>query len=175
MLTTQKHPKVKFFCAFIYADGKIYNTVKKTLVKKFGPIDFESDEIPFNFTKYYEPEMGLNLTRRFLSFTKLQKPDIFPDIKLFTIKLEKKFAKNNNRVINIDPGYLTQAKLILTTTKDFSHRIYIGKGLFAEITLHYQNNNFQYLPTTFPDYRTDEYKNIFLRLRKTYRLQINEK
>ncbi|MDP8289513.1 MAG: DUF4416 family protein [Candidatus Susulua stagnicola] len=164
---------VKFISGFIYTTEKVYQNTKKYLEKKFGPIDFESRRIDFNFTTYYHPEMGTPLSRRFISFEKLRKPEQFVDIKLYCIKLEKKFALNLQRQINIDPGYINEAKLILTTTKDFAHRVYLGKGIYGEVTLTYLKDYFSEIPTTFPDYRTPEYKEIFFNIRKIYRQQIH--
>ena len=163
---------VKFICGFIYTTEEIYQNTKRYLEKRFGPTDFESERIDFNSTEYYYPEMGKPLSRRFLSFKKLRKPDQFVTIKLDCIKLEKKFALNLQRKINIDPGYINEAKLILTTTKDFAHRIYLGKGIYAEVTLTFIKDHFSETATTFPDYRTQKYKEIFFNIRKIYRQQI---
>ncbi|MCF7870793.1 MAG: DUF4416 family protein [Candidatus Omnitrophica bacterium] len=159
---------VKPIFGFIYNNEKNYSKTKKILAKKYGKIDFESKKIDFNYTNYYSPEMGKPLFRRFISFLKLKGPSQFIKVKLFSLKIEKKFAKANHRTVNIDPGYLNQAKLVLTTTKDFFHRLYLGKGVYAEVTLFYKDGRLQHLPTTFPDYRTDDYKNIFQQIRNIY-------
>ncbi|OQX78779.1 MAG: hypothetical protein B6D56_08285 [Candidatus Omnitrophica bacterium 4484_70.1] len=172
MLKLSFPKKVKFICGFIYKDEKIYEKVKIIMQKKFGAIDYESEIINFNFTNYYEKEMGKNLLRRFVSFKILRKIEEFRRIKLYCIQLEKKFSYQDRRHINIDPGYLNEAKLVLLSTKDFYHRIYLGKGIFCELTLYYANKNFQDLPWTYPDYRTSSYKNIFSRIRNIYRNQI---
>jgi len=163
---------VKFICAFIYSSEDIYNKTKKILTSRFGPIDFESKLIDFNFTDYYTQEMGKPLWRKFISFKKLRRPEKFDKIKRFCVSLEKRFAIGNKRIVNIDPGYLNEAKLVLTTTKDFSHRIYLRKGIFAEVTLSYHERDFEHFPTTFPDYRTRLYKDTFLSIRDIYRGQI---
>jgi len=172
MLHLQPPLPVKFICTFIYSNENIYEKTKEILEKKFSKIDSESYRIDFNFTDYYYPEMSKPLYRRFISFEKLYNPEKFIKIKLFCVKLEKKFAVNEKRIINIDPGYLNEAKLVLTTTKDFSHRIYLGRGVFAEVTLNFCNGKFCDLPTTFPDYRTQGYKDIFSRIRKNYQKAI---
>lgn len=172
MLNLSFPKKVKFICGFIYKDEKIYEKVKILMQKKFGIIDYESETIDFNFTNYYEEEMGKNLLRKFISFKILRRIEEFRKIKLYCIQLEKKFSYNNKRRINIDPGYLNEAKLVLLSTKDFYHRIYLGKGVFCELTLYYAHKNFQDLPWTYPDYRTSSYKNIFLEIRNIYRNQI---
>lgn len=163
---------VKFICGVIYSSEETYLKTYKILGHKFGKIDFESAQFNFGYTHYYEKEMGSLLYRRFISFEKLKDPASFVSIKLFCIKLEKKFSKNAKRTINIDPGYLNDAKLVLTTTKDYSHRIYVGKGIFEEVTLYYKDSNFQDFATTYPDYKTAEYKQIFLAVREKYRQQL---
>jgi hypothetical protein len=160
---------VKFFCGFIYREETIYLKAKETLEKKFGPLDLESDALAFDFTNYYTEEFGQDLKRRFISFKKLRYPSDLLTFKLYSLKIEHKFAVSGRRRINIDPGYLNEAKLVLSTTKDYSHRIYLGKGIYAEVTLYYQNHDFKAFPTTYPDYRTESYKKIFLLMRQTYR------
>jgi hypothetical protein len=177
---------VKFIIGFIYSNNDIYEKTKILLKRRFGAIDFESEQFVFDYTNYYSDEMGENLFRRFIAFKKLVTPDKFAAIKSFCMKLEKKFSFGTNKVsfprkresivwkrrINIDPGYINEAKLVLTTTKDFSHRIYLGQGVYAEITLCYQGGDFRDLPTTYPDYRTKEYKENFRLIREIYRTQI---
>ena len=175
MLQIQIPIPVKFFCALIYSKEEIYLKTKSILQKKFGKIDFESNLILFNSTNYYSNEMGNCLYRRFISFEKLKSPCTFANIKLYCIKKEKLFSSKNKRKINIDPGYINESKLVLTTTKDFSHRIYLEKGIFAEVTLSFIKGEFSNWPTTFPDYRTNEYKNIFHEIREKYRDDIKDK
>jgi len=175
MLQIQYPIPVKFICAFIYSRQDLYEKAKDILSKKYGKIDFESSVIDFSFTDYYYAEMGQPLYRRFISFENLRDPAEFADIKLFCIKLEKKFSHKKKRRVNIDPGYINEAKLVLTTTKDFSHRIYLKKGIYAEVTLHYYDGQFRDFSTTFPDYRTSLYKEIFHEIRDSYREQVHKK
>lgn len=174
MLKLQFPKPVKFICGLIYSSEKSYQKVKSIFQKKFGPIDFESQLINFAFTNYYEKEMGPGLKRRFISFKKLQSPEHFVSIKLFCLELEKKFALDNKRLINIDPGYLNEARLVLTSTKDFSHRIYLNKGVYAEVTLRFKGNAFCSLETTFPEYRTDLCKSMFHSIRTSYRQNLED-
>ncbi|MBU1121268.1 MAG: DUF4416 family protein [Candidatus Omnitrophica bacterium] len=172
MLYIQFPSCVKLLTGFIYSQEQVYTDTKKILQKKFGEIDFESDCFSFRYTDYYAKEMGTALFRRFVSFKKLIFPDDIVKLKLACIKIEKKFSLKDKRTINIDPGYLNEAKLVLATTKDFCHRIYLGRGVYAEVTLCYRKDNFVDLDTTYPDYRTPEYKAIFLTMRNIYRSQI---
>tara|TARA_Y100000031_G_scaffold147592_1_gene182834 strand:+ start:351 stop:875 length:525 start_codon:yes stop_codon:yes gene_type:complete len=159
---------VKLICGFIYSQEAGYLKVKKILRRKFGKIDFESQVINFNLTDYYSQEMGKHLFRRFISFEKLRDPSRFADIKLLAMKLEDKFSQGKKRTINIDPGYLNQARLVLLSSKDFAHRIYLSKGIYAEVTLCFHKGKVSDLVTTFPDYRTKIYKDIFYSIRTIY-------
>lgn len=143
------------------------------LTKRFGKIDFESAVLDFGHTKYYREEMGEGLKRRFISFSRLIRPSRLAAIKLLTNKIEQKMcAGRPGRVINIDPGCLGLAKLVLATTKDHSHRIYLSKGIYAEVTLFYRDKSFRPCEWTYPDYRTQEYADIFNEIRAIYAKQL---
>lgn len=167
------HP-VKLIVGFIYKEGAALEQAKSLLIKRFGKIDFESDPLPFTHTDYYEKEFGKDLLRKFISFQKLIQADKIPEIKVFTNKTEAGLSKGSKRTINIDPGYLDLSKLVLATTKDFTHRVYLKKGIFSEVTLFYQNKAFKPWPWTYPDYSSQEYIEIFNRLRAIYDGQIND-
>ena len=126
--------------------------VTTELVEKIGSIDMVSSWLPFNYTSYYEPEMGSPLFRRVLAFKSLVKQSALPEIKIITNKIEKKYSKNNKRLVNIDPGYMLHERFVLATGKNYTHRIYIGMGIFADLTLIYQKGSFRKLPWTYPDY-----------------------
>lgn len=163
---------VKLFIGFIFAKEEVYLRTKYILEKKFGLSDFQSQPFDFTHTLYYEKEFGKNLKRRFLSFRKLTSPEKLADIKIITNKIEKSLSYLGNRQINIDPGILTLSKVILASTKDYKHRIYLFKGICAEVTLYYQNNSFQAWEWTYPDYKSFEYIQIFNTIRKIYSQQI---
>ena len=167
-----KYPKTKLIIGLIFNNEEVLYKTVNTLRRYFGKIDFESEIIEFNFTTYYQKETGSNLKRKFISFTKLVDPAKLPEIKILTNKIEDKFSLKGNRRINIDPGYIDLAKLVLASTKDFTHRIYLHKGIYAEITLFYQGNSFKSWDLTYPDYRTDKYIEIFNHLRQIYAQQI---
>ncbi len=163
---------VKLVCGFICSSEQNYKRSKNDLIKKFGEVDFETPPLVFNFTDYYASEMGQPLFRWFVAFKTLINPSRLAAIKLFSLKIEKKYAPGGKRTVNIDPGYLNAAKLVLATTKDFAHRIYLGKGIYAEVTLFFKQGKFRVLPTTFPDYRTSGYQDAFQSIRKIYCGQI---
>lgn len=169
-----KHFPVKLIAGFIFKDENSLKLAERRLIARFGKLDFESKIIPFIHTSYYEKEFGKDLRRKFISFDKLIAPDKLSSIKIFTNKVEKKLSVGASRMINIDPGYLDLAKLVLATTKNFAHRIYLNKGIYAEVTLLYKDQKFCPLEWTYPDYKTNEYSQAFLAIRGLYAKQIRD-
>jgi len=163
---------VKLFCGIIATDKDTISRAREELVKLCGKIDQESDILPFDFTDYYFDEMGAGLLRQFVSFQELMDPGKLAEIKISTNKIEDIFAvsKNNqtHRTVNLDPGYITAASLILATTKDFSHRIYIGSGIYAEVTLLFKKSGLVFFDWTYPDFKSGKYSPFFLELRRRY-------
>ena len=151
--------------------------ILKVLSEEFGPVDYLSREILFTYTCYYNREMGDSITRFFVSFRDLVNPENLSDFKVRTNCLEKMFSlqtsdEKYNRKVNIDPGILSQSRLVLASTKDFSHRVPIKNGIYGEVTLIYRGGRFEPLPWTFPDYRSDEYLEILSEIREIYRNQL---
>ncbi|MDR1122855.1 MAG: DUF4416 family protein [Endomicrobium sp.] len=159
--------QVKLFCGIIFSNEEIKCNSFEKLEKKFGKIDLISDTIPFDFSKYYNSEMGDNLKRFWISFEKLASAADLAEIKVFTNFIENSFViyNYNKRKINIDPGYITPANVILATTKDYSHRIYLKKGIYGEVTTIYQKNSYIKLPWSYPDYLSPIAVRFFLKTR----------
>jgi hypothetical protein len=170
-----KYPPVKLIAGFIFNDENAYRKARVVLIRRFGPIDFESGVIPFEYTDYYEKEFGKGLKRVFVSFKKPVSLDRLARIKIFTNKVENSLAVKRRRMVNIDPGFVDLAKLVLATTKDFCHRIYLDKGIFAEVTLFYKDRSFRHWDWTYPDYRTAEYITVFNHIRDLYSKQMQNK
>lgn len=162
--------KVKLIIGLISNDETLLNKIEAILEKRLNNrIDFKSETIDFTYTDYYNEEMGEGLKRRFLSFKRLVRPETIAKVKLLTNNIENKFCVRGKRAVNIDPGYVDMAKLVLLSTKDYSHRVHIGKGIFAEVTLHYKDKHFNFWPWTYPDYKSEEYIEIFDKIREIYR------
>ncbi len=162
--------KVKLIAGLISQDEALFDQIGALLEKKLkNKVDFNSPIMDFDYTDYYDKEMGGRLKRKFISFKKLVRLEGIAKVKLLTNEIEKRFLKDGKRTINIDPGYIDMAKLVLLSTKDYSHRIYIGQGIFAEVTLHYKDKRFNFWPWTYPDYRSEEYINVFGKIRDIYR------
>lgn len=174
MVQAARPQKVKLIVGLI-AKKDYIEPVIHTLERKFGPLDFQSDVFEFKHTDYYFKEMGKPLYRKFTSFKELISPAHLWKIKLYTNKLERKFSKGDRRQVNIDPSYLALSKLVLASVKNFSHRIYLNGGIYAEVTLIYQNDKFKCLEWTFPEYRSSTYRQIFRQIRDIYARQIKER
>jgi hypothetical protein len=171
----KEHKPTKLVVGMFTNRLKLFEEVLRILRKKYGPIDYESPLLPFDKTDYYEEEFGKDLKRKFYSFKRLIKAEELPRIKILTNNLEKKFGgKRGNRSINLDPGYLAPAKLVLATTKDYQHRIYYGKGIYGEVTLRYKKKSFIPWEWTYPDYRTKGCIEIFNHIRKIYMEQLRQ-
>ena len=145
--------------------------------ERFGEIDFKGRLMPFDYTAYYKQEMGRELQRQFISFGQLTLPDELAAAKYFSNAVERDFAENETtrRRVNLDPGYVSAAKLVLASTKDHAHRIHLQNGIYAENTLKYRDKTFQPWEWTYPDYRTPAYIEIFNQIRQIYLGQLQEK
>lgn len=178
MAKTNDPKPVKLFCGMLAGDAGLFATAEERLAGRCGEIDIESDVFAFDFTDYYEKEMGAGLKKQFVAFRPLIDPGEIVTVKLWTNELEREIAAAIGgpveRPINLDPGYLTLSKLVLATAKDYSHRLYLGRGIYAEVTLRYQGGRFVDWPWTYPDYKTAGYHAYFRRLRDAYVDQLKE-
>lgn len=165
---------VKLVCGLLYREEEWCDQGIVALQKEFGEIDFHSRSLEFHFTNYYFREMGEPLFRRFISFQRLIDPSQLADVKVWTNALEEKFARlsGKQRGLNIDPGYINLTAFILATSKNYAHRIYLGKGVFAQQELLFGRKRIQTLDWTYPDYRSYEYQEILKKIRDLYASQI---
>ena len=131
----------------------------------YGPIARTSDRFSFGETDYYEATMGNGLLKQFFALESLIDPARLPELKHASNAAEDAYRAavpaNAPRPLNIDPGYLTLSKLVLASTKNHAHRIYLSDGIYAEITLRYQGRAWQPWPWTYPDYRRPDFLRFF--------------
>jgi hypothetical protein len=151
MGTAVNPQKAKLFIGVIFQESKSpLDNLKNTLRAKFGDIDFESCALDFNYTDHYK----------------------ISGIKTLTNKIERRLSgPSGARSLNLDPGYLNDAKVVLATTKDYSHRIYLKQGIYAEITLAFTKGAFRPYYWSYPDYQTKEYLEIFTQMREIFMAQ----
>jgi hypothetical protein len=170
---------VKLIVGTLAADRQCLHTAIEAIENKFGNIDLTSNVWPFSQTDYYKDQTGSHILRQFVSIEKLIKPGKLAKIKHKTNKLEQKLAKSLAiplpRPVNLDPGIIEPSKLILATTKNYSHRIYIGKKMYAEVTLIFDKGSWQSLPHTYPDYRQQCYFDFFAKVRTRLLEQLKSK
>lgn len=150
------------------------NKLITLLTENFGPVDFESELLEFNYTDYYNLEMGNKIERFFLSFQNLIDPENLSDIKILTNEIENSFLIDSQRKVNLDPGMLSVKRFILATSKDNGHRIPMKNGIYGEVTLLFINKNFQALPWTYIDYKSEEYSKILKNIRIIYKNNLKE-
>ena len=173
MGTIQPPAQVKLFCALLVAPTVSMPEVEAILAQTYGAIVLRTTPIPFTQTTYYEREMGPHLARLYLAFDPCISIAALAAVKHTTNRLEALWATTDGqRRINIDPGYLDLAKVVLASTKDHSHRLYIGDGIFAEVTLRYRQDAFQPWEWTYPDYRVPTTLAFFQQLRELYKTQL---
>jgi len=146
----------------------LLHAIADELESTFGAIDMISPWLPFDFTTYYESEMGPCLSRRVMVFKPLIDQEQLADIKITTNQLERQHTVDGNRQVNLDPGYLVHERFVLATGKNFTHRIYIGRGIYADLTLIYRKGAFETLPWTYPDYAHCSLFLFLERVRKKY-------
>jgi hypothetical protein len=165
-----KNPSsVKLIIGILAANEAALTTAVKAISKSFGVIDLTSDVWAFTQTDYYKDELGPNALRQFVTIEKPIDPGNLAQIKHDTNSLEQQLADSLKlplpRPVNLDPGFIEPSKLVLASTKNFSHRIYIGNKMFAEVTLMYEKGRWRHFEYTFPDYRQSCYQNFLTKVR----------
>ncbi len=172
MGSEKHHSPVLLVCGILAANDNLASEIISILEAKWGTTVSISSRIPFDFTKYYDKEMGEGILRFYMGFDNLVEAGKIGDIKRQSNLIEKNFTIDGKRQVNIDPGYITLAKLVLATTKDATHRIYLGNGIFAESTLFFKSGTFYPWQWTYPDYRHDNTIQYFNTLREIYRQKL---
>jgi len=169
---------VKLICGIISSQEPFLKKAEEYLIQHFGQVDFSSLLFEFNFTDYYEKQMGKELKRKFVSFAHLYTPEKLSEIKIQTNELEEKIKeefKKDFRVVNLDPGYLTSSALILATVKDFAHRVPLKNGIYAHLEFLFSKEGIKTLDWTYPDFKSKDYQDFFLEVRKIYLSQLKLK
>jgi hypothetical protein len=166
MGTAAAPQRAKLVLAIMYADEKLAQTALVAFSESFGAVDYAAGPLDFDrFTDYYRAESGAGLCKRYYAFEALIERDSLPSIKNAANLIEARFAADGKRRVNLDPGYLTNDKLVLASTKDFYHRIYLGEGIYAETTLHFRKGRFRRFSWTYPDYMDERVLDFLTRAR----------
>ncbi|NLG16078.1 MAG: DUF4416 family protein [Fibrobacter sp.] len=144
---------VKLMFAITYDPLVDLKQVLSLLDSRFGIPEYSYGPVPFSWTSYYADEMGENLMKYYFNYPSFIDRAEITSLKLYTNRLEKEFMVDGRRRVNIDPGYISRDKLVLATTKDFYHRLYLGDGIYGEVTLHYRKGKYRIFSWTYPDFR----------------------
>ncbi len=172
-MSTPANPlSAKLLVGTFMQDKDSFYGVSTQLEEQLGKIDIISPWFDFDYTDYYEKEMGKDLYRRIIVFKDLIDQENLAKIKINTNLLENRYKNNQCRKINIDPGYMLPSRFILATGKDYSHRIYIGNGIYADLTLIFKNGDFHTLDWTYPDYAARDMRDFLLKVRRKYLLDL---
>ncbi len=162
-------PALRILAAFSRHEAALA-WARQRAVAEFGPVAMESPVFRFDQTDYYRATMGEGLRKVFLAFEKPYALDETVETKLATNRWEEQYAAGHRhaepRPLNLDPGYLTLGKLVLSSTKDFAHRVYLARGIYAEVTLFFRHGRWEHHDFTFADYRRADYQAFFTRCRE---------
>lgn len=180
MGSIKQHPPVLLLLAAFSRHDSALDWARQYARSSWGPIAVSSDVFPFENTGYYERVMGAGLKKVFIAFENLIDPARLAEVKHQTNEWERLYQQANDfpeeRPLNLDPGYLTEAKLVLATTKDRDHRVYLNRGIYAEVTLYYRRGQgWQPREWTYPDYRNPVYHQFFNRCRSYLRERKHER
>lgn len=165
----------KLVISLFMNDKAVFTSVLPELEAGFGPVDLVSPWLAFDYTDYYFREMGSPLFRRIVAFKNLIRQSALADIKHTTNALEAAFLRDGRRNLNIDPGYLLLSRFILATGKDFSHRIYLKDGIYADLTLVFRQGAYHGFEWTYPDYAGEQIHDFLLRVRENYALDLKRR
>jgi len=159
---------VKPVCGLLFIPDIPLKNIFDEMEAFLGPVEDQTPPFDFSFTAYYQKEMGSGLQKMFCRFRNLISPGFLVDIKIRTNAMEAAWSRDEKRQVNLDPGYISGAKLVLASTKNFSHRVYMGRGIWGDVQLRYVHGRFAASEWTYPDYTTDRALRFFEETRKTY-------
>ena len=165
---------VKYLIAVLFRDEKYILRAKEELAVKWGAIDFEGKNHPFNITDYYESEMGTPLFRRLLSFEQLYDPKQIVAMKLECNDIETALACDGRRRVNLDAGYLDHNKYLLASAKEAGQKVYLDKGIYADLSGRYKAGRYRPFEWSFPDFKDGRYDEELLEIRKLYMQQLKK-
>ena len=172
MSLPQEPKPAKLVIGLLMKDRALFEPVAVELASRYGAADMISSWMSFEYTTYYESELGSPLYRRLLTFETLIDQLELAAIKLTTNRLEQVYSRDHRRRVNVDPGYLLYERFVLASGKNFSHRIYIGHCIYADLTLIYRKGAFGTLPWTYPDYADQPIRSFLERVRKKYAVDL---
>jgi hypothetical protein len=171
MAAIQPPPTAKLFVAVLYRDPAYRDAAAAEFVQRWGPIDHEGGDHLFDVTDYYEPEMGRPLYRRLFAFENLIVPSGIVEIKLACNEIEDRLRVDAQRTVNCDAGFLDPHKIVLASAKEAGQKIYLDKGIYADLAARFKSGAYQPFEWSFPDFKDGRYNEDLLRIRGLFRAQ----
>jgi hypothetical protein len=168
-------PPVKRIVAVLWSDAALRDAALARLIEHWGAIDFVGPDHPFDATDYYVPEMGSPQFRRIVAFERLAPSEDVVDAKLWCNDLETGLAIEGKRKVNLDVGYLDHNKLVLASAKGMGQKIYLGRGIFADLVSRYAKGRYVPFEWAFPDFKQGRYDVELAALRQRYLVQLSER
>lgn len=168
MASPQPPVPVKIFVAVLYKEQTALEPARRLFTEHWGPIDFEGSDRLFNTTDYYEPEMGSPLYRKIVSFERLALPTVLVDMKLSCNAIEDRLRAGGGRTVNCDCGYLDHNKVVLASAKEAGQKIYIDKGIYADLSGRYKDGKYRPFEWSFPDFKDGRYDADLAIIRSVY-------
>ncbi len=163
---------VKYFVAVLFSEEQVLVQALEQLQARWGSFDIAGSDHEFDVTDYYYPEMGGPLYRRLVSFAELLDPMQLVDMKLECNRVEDALSVEGKRRVNLDAGYLDHNKVLLASAKEAGQKIYLGKGIYADLAGRYKSGKYQPFEWSFPDFRDGRYDAELLRMRSKYLEQV---
>jgi len=161
------------FVGALFSTSEVVDPALAMLVESFGDPLLTSPPLEWNYTHYYDNELGAPIKRSYFFFKNIIDPSFLAEAKLITNEIEGRFLRSGSRQINLDPGYLTIAKVVLASNKNYSHRVYLGKRVYAEIELYFQGGKYNAFHYTYPDYKEDRFLKFFMEARNLLKIRLD--
>lgn len=174
MAQTETPLPVKYIVAVLFRERRWLDAAKREITARWGGMDFEGDDHLFDVTGYYTPEMGSPLSRRLLAFETLYCPTLIVEMKLQCNAIEAELADNGKRRVNLDAGYLDHNKYLLASAKEAGQKVYLDRGIYADLSGRYKGGKYRPFEWSFPDFRDGRYDRELLAIRKLYLEQIKK-
>jgi hypothetical protein len=163
---------VKPIAGILAASISLLVEAREALAGQHGSVELASDPVEWMVSRYYCGEMGNEIWRQYVALAELISPGALVDWKLATNETEGRWRTERGRSVNLDPGYVGLDKLVLASTKDAAHRVYLGRGIYAEATLRFSHGSFTSWPYSYQDYASPAAIGFFNRVRERYRVQL---
>jgi len=174
MAETRAPFPVKYFIAVLFHEHEAFEKSKASIVERWGAIDYEGADHLFDVTTYYESEMGTPLYRRIVTLETIRSPKEIVDMKLECNAIEAGLVVNGKRAVNLDAGYLDHNKVLLASAKEAGQKVYLDKGIYADLAGRYKDGCYRPFEWSFPDFKDGRYDSELLIIRTSYLKQIKQ-